>query len=256
MGPAVHHVTANVIAVLCRTAPDQTPYVNCPVLKYRTALLYSGSDLVAERAGGLIHSMGAGRRPDEISEERIVDSGITRRGSRTVLSALAALGLVAALTMPALAADKATICHATSGSNEFVVITIDEGASAFPHLDDNGSALNGHEDDFLLEGEASVEDCVAAANPTSTPTPSPTPTPTPTPTPSESVAIETATPTPTPSASERGGVEGGNPTPAPSSGELPDTAMGAFGQVPATVLSLVLLGALASMVYVRLARQR
>ena len=32
--------------------------------------------------------------------------------------------------------------------------------------------------------------------------------------------------------------------------------MGHFGQLPATVLSLVLIGALAGMVYVRLARQR
>jgi hypothetical protein len=32
--------------------------------------------------------------------------------------------------------------------------------------------------------------------------------------------------------------------------------MGDFGQVPATVLSLVLLGSLGAMLYVRLARQR
>ena len=57
-------------------------------------------------------------------------------------------------------------------------------------------------------------------------------------------------------ASERGGELGGTPTPAPS-GDLPDTAFGGdFGQMPATVLSLVLIGALAAMVYVRLARQR
>jgi hypothetical protein len=49
---------------------------------------------------------------------------------------------------------------------------------------------------------------------------------------------------------------GGTPTPAPSQGDLPDTAIGDFGQMPATVLSLVLIGALAAMVYVRLARQR
>lgn len=50
------------------------------------------------------------------------------------------------------------------------------------------------------------------------------------------------------------GVLGGNPT--PTGAALPDTAAGAFGQIPATVLSLVLLGALAAMVSVRLARQR
>jgi hypothetical protein len=59
-----------------------------------------------------------------------------------------------------------------------------------------------------------------------------------------------------PSESEREGELGGTPTPAPS-GDLPDTAFGGdFGQMPATVLSLVLIGALAAMVYVRLARQR
>jgi hypothetical protein len=59
-----------------------------------------------------------------------------------------------------------------------------------------------------------------------------------------------------PSESAREGELGGTPTPAPS-GDLPDTAFGGdFGQMPATVLSLVLIGALAAMVYVRLARQR
>jgi hypothetical protein len=58
------------------------------------------------------------------------------------------------------------------------------------------------------------------------------------------------------SESPREGELGGTPTPAPSAGELPDTAFGDFGQTPATVLSLVLIAALAGMVYVRLARQR
>jgi hypothetical protein len=52
----------------------------------------------------------------------------------------------------------------------------------------------------------------------------------------------------------REGELGGNPT--PTGGTLPDTAVGQFGQIPATVLSLVLMGALAATVYVRLARQR
>ena len=59
-----------------------------------------------------------------------------------------------------------------------------------------------------------------------------------------------------PSESAREGELGGTPTPAPSQGDLPDTAIGDFGQTPATVLSLVLIAALAGMVYVRLARQR
>ena len=59
-----------------------------------------------------------------------------------------------------------------------------------------------------------------------------------------------------PSESVREQELGGTPTPAPR-GDLPDTAFGGdFGQMPATVLSLVLIGALAAMVYVRLARQR
>jgi hypothetical protein len=67
--------------------------------------------------------------------------------------------------------------------------------------------------------------------------------------PEESEAAESQ-----PAESIREGVEGGNPT--PTGEELPDTAAGQFGQIPATVLSLVLLGALAAMVTVRLARQR
>jgi hypothetical protein len=47
---------------------------------------------------------------------------------------------------------------------------------------------------------------------------------------------------------------GGNPTPTPAPN--PDTAMGGPGQLPATLLSLVLLAALSTLVYVRLARER
>jgi hypothetical protein len=78
---------------------------------------------------------------------------------------------------------------------------------------------------------------------------------TPTPTPTASPTLP-ATPPPTPSPTVNEGELGGTPTPAPSQGTVPDTAMGQFDQVPATVLSLVLLGALAAMIYVRLARQR
>lgn len=59
-----------------------------------------------------------------------------------------------------------------------------------------------------------------------------------------------------PSQSIREDTQGGNPTATPTGGSLPNTAMGDFGQVPATVLSLVLLAALAAMIYVRLARHR
>lgn len=80
--------------------------------------------------------------------------------------------------------------------------------------------------------------------------PGETPTPTPTPTPSEDEEPEEETPTPTP----RDDTLGGTPTPTP--GQLPDTATGQLTQVPATVLSLVMLAALGTMLYVRLARQR
>jgi hypothetical protein len=42
----------------------------------------------------------------------------------------------------------------------------------------------------------------------------------------------------------------------PAGGEVPDTATGVFNQVPATILSLVFLGAVAMLVVVRLARER
>ena len=83
------------------------------------------------------------------------------------------------------------------------------------------------------------------------------------PTPTPTITEEEPTPTPTIREEEEGGnptptiredEQGGNPTSTPA--EIPDTAVGQFGQVPATVLSLVLLGALAAMIYVRLARQR
>jgi hypothetical protein len=96
----------------------------------------------------------------------------TTSRSMMLLASIAAIALAMLyLVGPVQAATKATICHATSGVNEFVVITIDEGASAFPHLDDNGNPLNGHEDDFLLEGEATVEDCQEAAH-SASPSPS------------------------------------------------------------------------------------
>jgi hypothetical protein len=46
---------------------------------------------------------------------------------------------------------------------------------------------------------------------------------------------------------------GGNPTPG---GTVPDTAVGSISQIPATLLSLLFLGALGGMVYLRLAKER
>ena len=89
-----------------------------------------------------------------------------------------------------------------------------------------------------------------------TPTPTPTPEVTPTATPTGEVDAGTPTPTPTATATERGDVEGGNPTATPGS-NLPDTATSFDGgAVPAVVLSLLLIGSLAAMAYVRVARER
>ena len=79
-----------------------------------------------------------------------------------------------------------------------------------------------------------------------------TPTPTPSPTPRESELGGNPTPSPTPRESELGG----NPTPTPG-GEVPDTATtGLADQVPALILSLVLVGSLAALFSVRIAGQR
>ncbi|CAN5599916.1 hypothetical protein BH24ACT5_BH24ACT5_19770 [soil metagenome] len=73
--------------------------------------------------------------------------------------------------------------------------------------------------------------------------------------PAESIPAESIPAESIPAESVREGELGGNPTPS-GGGTLPDTAMGEWGQIPATVLSLLLLGSLAGMLYVRLARQR
>jgi hypothetical protein len=76
-----------------------------------------------------------------------------------------------------------------------------------------------------------------------------TPTPTPSPTPRESELG--GNPTPTPRESELGG----NPTPTPEA-EVPDTATGLADQLPSLVLSLLLVGSLATLVSIRMIGQR
>ena len=90
-----------------------------------------------------------------------------------LLAAFAAIALAMFyMASPVLAADKVTICHANSGAKEFVAITIDQGAATEPHLNNvNGSPLNGHADDFLLQGEQTAEDCFNAAH-SASPSPS------------------------------------------------------------------------------------
>src|SRR5215212_8724554 len=112
-----------------------------------------------------------------------------------LLGWFAVLSLMAAAFAPsAFAADKVTIRHATSSEkNPYNPITVDAGASYFPHLDSNGNPLAGHEQDFLLPRAGFDEDCNAVAIPAPTPTPTPTPVvvvPAPTPTPTPVVAMQ------------------------------------------------------------------
>ena len=234
-----------------------------------------------------------------------------RKGPRTILGLLAALGLVAALTMPALANhvtpepiagnDNKTCGELGDYGFEF---KINENPSGF--YDDSDAAVfvtpdvptdfevtitptagnsftfdaniaveavfvkGGNEGGNLYEYDPAVKSDTGLQTPsgqqishisfcwTDEPEESEAP-------PSEAAESEApaseappseAAESEAPAESEREGELGGTPTPAPSAGDLPDTAIGDFGQMPATVLSLVLIGALAAMVYVRLARQR
>lgn len=220
-----------------------------------------------------------------------------RKGPRTLLGLVAALGLVGALTMPALAGaevDWATVTGYAEGTPEnnspdtwgdncedagisgqdtwelpdlpegedydIVVVKTASEQSAPGHVntlfdnpsegetvwaDSDGSGAFNDGD----KGISHIIVCTQDEAPPSEAPPSEAP-------PSEVAESEAPASEPAPSESERGGELGGTPTPAPSQGELPDTAIGDFGQTPATVLSLVLIAALAGMVYVRLARQR
>jgi len=153
-----------------------------------------------------------------------------------IVAAIAALALsMLYLTSPVNAATKNTICHATSGQNEFVAITIDEGASLSPHLDDNGSPTAGHEGDFLLTGEQTVADCVAAAHSAS-------------PSPSEAASV---------AESGEQSVEAGTGTPE---GSQADSAFFGAGSspLPTIAFSLILLASLGGLAYanVRTVRNR
>jgi hypothetical protein len=157
-----------------------------------------------------------------------------------LLAAIAALALsLMYITSPVNAATKNTICHANSGVKEFVAITIDEGAALSPHLDDNGSPLNGHEGDFLLEGEQTAQDCFDAAHSAS-----------PSPSEEESVA-ESA------EASGEQSVEAGTGTPEES---VTDGAIFGMGgsPLPTIAFSLILLASLGGLAYanVRTVRNR
>ena len=157
-----------------------------------------------------------------------MNAQIATRPRRTIfLVALAAIALsMLYMTTPVLAANKVTICHANSGVKEFVAITIDEGASTFPHLVSKGSPLKGHEGDFLLQGEQTAEDCFNAAHSSASP----------------SAAAESE------AASGEQSVEAGTGTPA---GSVNDSAFYGAGSspLPTIVFSLILLSSLGTLAY-------
>ena len=217
-----------------------------------------------------------------------------RKGPRTLIGLVAALGMVAVLALPAFAAsvdpefvDGNPSCGELGFSNELtiqvgdltagttetfsnasgsiditasadlktfafanatppvdaVVIKAGSGGNLYaydPPVTSDTGLVTPNNDGGQQATVSHISVCFGTATPPSEAPPSEAP-------PSEVAESEL------PAASEREGELGGTPTPAP---EVPDTAMGDVGQLPATVLSLVLIGALAAMVYVRLARER
>lgn len=212
-----------------------------------------------------------------------------RTGPRTLIGLLAAMGLVAALTMPALAGaeiDWATVTDYAPGTAE------NNHADTWgENCEDVSTPEGGWGETYLLPelGEGLVYSLVIVKAGSDQSTEEGANTLFANPSAGQTVWADSAadgeygdgdktishiivcieedeeepTPTPTIREEEEGGTpsptiredeQGGNPT--PTTPVVPDTALGQFGQVPATVLSLVLLGALAAMIYVRLARQR
>jgi hypothetical protein len=224
-------------------------------------------------------------------------SGLTaRKGPRMSLGLLAALGLVAALAMPALAGeDWATVTGYAEGTSEnnhpdtwgdncedvgvngvdtwvlpdlpdgqvydLVVVKTASEQSAPGHVNtlfDNPSEgqtvwADSDGSGAFNDGDKGISHIIVCTTEEEVPESEAPPSEAP---PSEVAESELPAESEVPAESEREGELGGTPTPAPAGGSVPDTAMGDFGQLPATVLSLVLIGALAGMVYVRLARQR
>ena len=125
----------------------------------------------------------------------------------------AVASLVVASFAPATFAapgDKLTICHATgSAGNPFIPIEVDaEAGDLAPHLDSNGSPLNGHEGDFLLPKAGFDAECNAIEPTPAPPTPAP-----PTPEPPTPAPPTPAPPTPAPTPTPEGGVGGATATP-------------------------------------------
>lgn len=218
-----------------------------------------------------------------------------RKGPRTLIGLVAALGMVAVLALPAFAAsvepefiDGNPSCGDLGFSNELTIDVNDltagttetfsnasgsiditasadlksfDFANATPPVDavvikaGSGGNLYAYDPPVTADtglvtpnndgGQQATVSHISVCFGTATP-PSEAP-------PSEVAESELPAESEVPVESEREGELGGTPTPAP---EVPDTAMGDVGQLPATVLSLVLIGALTAMVYVRLARER
>jgi hypothetical protein len=217
-----------------------------------------------------------------------------RSGLRTIIGLVAALGLVGALAMPAFAVeDWATVTGYAEGTSDnnhpetwgdncddagvqggdtwvlpelaegmvYSLVVVKTGSEASvpgfvntlfanPSAGQTVWADSDGSGDFS-EGDKGISHIILCTEEEAEEEATPTPTPT-----EEPTEAPTEEPTEAPTAPVNEGVAGGNPTATPAGGSLPDTAVGQFGQVPATVLSLLLLGALAAMVYVRLARQR
>lgn len=240
--------------------------------------------------------MGAGPAIDwsDIRRIQIVSTLRSRKGPRSLLGLLAAMGLVAALTLPAMAGAEvvwATVTDYAEGTAEnnhpdtwgencetvpapeggwgetyllpelgeglvysLVVVKAgsDQSTEEGPNtLFANPSAgetvwADAAADGEFGEGDKKISHIIVCTEEDDEEEEEPTPTPT--------IREEEEGGNPTPSPTIREEEQGGNPT--PTLAEVPDTAMGQFGQLPATVLSLVLLGALAAMIYVRMARQR
>ena len=187
--------------------------------------------------------------------KHIVDTLKARSGLRTLLGLLAALGLVAVLAMPVAAAphvgNPGGNCDEPEGS---VKVETNDGSIVLPA----GTIFcvkqeNSNTGTLVADGETTLAEYAeqAGLNPgvshyvtygmaTATPTPT------------EGEAG--GNPTPTPSATPNEGELGGNPTATPA--PLPNTAMVDGAAVPAVLLSLLLIGSLGAMAYLRLARQR
>jgi hypothetical protein len=217
-------------------------------------------------------------------------SRITARSGPRLLALLAVISLAlsaAALVAPAVVladgADSPPECTALVGSEDGgagdeVTVTAEEGQVIDAICIKSGEgAIEGEKHSGLITEDGTIdgcyvvdglgtdevtvtrvddEDCKEISHVDFRVATAPTPTPTPTPTPFE--------PTPTPTATEGGGQLGGNPTATPRGAVLggnpvPNTAMeqGASSPaLPALSLSLLLIGSLALMAYLRLARDR